>query len=94
MSVTLDRLCFDSGDWCSLWVTCVLVAVIGVVSLSLCLFLGAVRGSMVLHAQLLKAVLRAPMLFFDTTPLVSGSNPPMAVRLSETRYFGLRPLVL
>ena len=70
--------------------TSILVAVIGVVSLSLCLFLGAVRGSMVLHAQLLKAVLRAPMSFFDTTPLVSVSNPPVAVRLSETRYFGLK----
>ena len=72
----------------------VLVAVIGVVSLSLCLFFGAVRGSMVLHAQLLKAVLRAPMSFFDTTPLVSDSNPPTAVQSSQVRYLNLNYYII
>ena len=51
-----------------------LIAVISIIGLNLSIMYGAIQASKIMHRKLLARVMRAPMSFFDTTPLGRVTN--------------------
>lgn len=66
-SVRIRFVVFHCDDRLSM--LCILLAAIGVFGMSFGMAMACVSSSRILHADLLGSIFRAPMSFFDTTPL-------------------------